>query len=80
MSKVQYVWEDEGFTEILNSDEVLSFVENVASSRLPEGNYIVDSRPGETRGHIRITINDYKTYRDNMKNNTLAHALGIKGK
>lgn len=54
-------------------DDVVPIIEEVANSRMAtvEGNFESETKSLPTRSIVVIRCADSKTYRDNMKNNTL---------
>lgn len=78
MSNVKIELNSAGIQELLKSSEVRGYCEKIAhgvASRAGTG-YDVDTYIGKTRANAMVYPTTHAAYRDNLKNNTLAKALG----
>lgn len=79
MSKVKFVLNKKGVSELLLCEEMKEILEeygNAALNRCDEGyDYKLDVGAGKKRLHANIRANGYKAYYHNLKSNTLLKAL-----
>lgn len=79
MSKVKFVLNKKGVSELLLCEEMKAILEeygNAALNRCDEGyDYKLDVGAGKKRLHANIRANGYKAYYHNLKSNTLLKAL-----
>lgn len=78
MSKVEIELNSAGIQELLKSSEIGSYCKELAegvASRAGDG-YEVTTMVGKTRANARVSTTDWKSYKSNMKHNTLLKALG----
>lgn len=68
-------WHYDGFNDLRNSEEVSSFVEEVAEGLVPDDGYEVTAQKGRARAQIRIEAVTEEAVRDNYLNNTLVKAI-----
>jgi hypothetical protein len=79
MSKVKFVLNKKGVSELLLCEEMKEILEeygNAALNRCDEGyDYKLDVGAGKKRLHANIRADGYKAYYHNLKSNTLLKAL-----
>lgn len=79
MSKVKFVLNKKGVSELLLCEEMKEILEeygNAALNRCDQGyNYKLDVGAGKKRLHANIRADGYKAYYHNLKSNTLLKAL-----
>ena len=77
MSKFKFILNRQGVSQLLKGEEMLgllkTYAENV-KSKAGEG-YEVSTYVGKTRSNASVKVGDSRSYRDNLKNNTLLKAL-----
>lgn len=80
MSDIEIELHDEGFQELLKSEEIGDYISELANNvaNRAEGNYEADVQTGKYRKIARVKTADQETYYRNMKNNYLLKALGTK--
>lgn len=64
---------------LLKSEGIMSTCEELANGVIQRtgcGSYETEKHVGRNRVNVAIVATDYKTVRDNLKNNTLIKALG----
>lgn len=72
----KFVLDKQGVSDcILNSADTMAYLESLANSRCPSG-CVVNVKRGARRANARIVTDTASAYRDNLKNNTLLHAIG----
>lgn len=77
MSKFRFKLDKRGVGQLLNSDEMLSVVEqygNNVKNRCGDG-YNVSSAKGKERVHANVYAESKKAKKDNLNNNTLLRSL-----
>lgn len=79
MSKVKFVLNKKGVSELLLCEEMKEILEeygNAVLNRCDEGyDYKLDVGAGKKRLHANIRADGYKAYYHNLKSNTLLKAL-----
>ena len=81
MADIQVKWhkfkiDSRGVSEnILNAADTMNMLESVAQARCPEG-CSVNVKRGAKRASARIVTETGRAFNDNLKNNTLLHAIG----
>lgn len=79
MSKVKFILNKKGVSELLLCEEMKEILEeygNAALNRCDEGyDYKLDVGAGKKRLHANIKADGYKAYYHNLKSNTLLKAL-----
>lgn len=77
MSNVRIELDHTGMQALLQSEEIQGVLAEVAEQKLSgtEGNYETEVNVLPTRAVARIKPADYKTYRSNLKHNTLVKMI-----
>jgi len=77
MAKVKIELNRAGLFELMNSPEITGTLEelgNAAMSNLGEG-YEISTYHGKTRANVGIRASTYKTWQDQLNNNTIIKAV-----
>lgn len=78
MGNVRIKLKRRGVRALLRSEEMKSICEDVAGGVLDRcgSGYAMDAHVGKTRVNAMVYVDSPKASRDNLKNNTLAKAVG----
>ncbi len=73
------VLEDEGIQQLLKSDEIISYMDEIADQTIEKckGTYEKETFIGKKRANVQIQTKDEKTFYRNLKNNELLKALNL---
>lgn len=77
MSKFKFILNRQGVSQLLKGEEMLGLLKTHAESvrtKAGEG-YEVSTYVGKSRANASVKVADSRSYRDNLKNNTLLKAL-----
>lgn len=77
MSKFKFKLNSAGVRSLLKGQEMIGILKKEADavrSRAGEG-YVSNTYVGKNRANASVKVGDYRSYRDNLKNNTLTKAL-----